>query len=136
MTQEKLPHRKELCLQSEELCHHNSFSSQQTFYNKRSDRAIRKVALSRSPSLCVQAPNRRFCHSMAELLLQAFNKTVESLLSFLGSLVDTGIFQYLHEYQTDLLLDNTVDILCSDSIVFRSEFIYPVCMLCQFFIGS
>ena len=47
---------------------------------------------------------------MAELLLQAFNKTIESLLSFLGSLVDTGIFQYLHEYQTDLFLDNTVEI--------------------------
>ena len=47
---------------------------------------------------------------MKQLLLQAFNKTVESLLSFLGSLIDTGIFQYLHEYQTDLLLYDTVDV--------------------------
>ena len=53
---------------------------------------------------------------MAELLLQAFNKTVERLLAFLSSLIDTGIFQYLHEYQTDLLLYDTVDVLSSDGI--------------------
>ena len=73
---------------------------------------------------------------MAELLLQAFNKTVERLLAFLSSLVDTGIFQYLHEYQTDLLLYDTVDVLSSDGIVFRTELVYPVCMLCQFLISS